>query len=142
MRTRGFIDLVIRGIGLCNDEISTRLDMTPNRFNKKGDTHKDKYTNKTTIYSEDSWYAGIEIKQGESPEDALTRFVDILHPHSDYIKSLSTSFDVILWLSLYPDDEQMNVHLSPSMISRICDMCISIDVSAMFLKQIYERDTD
>jgi len=76
--------------------------------------------------------------EGETPEDALFRFLEMLHPHGDYIKKLSSSFDVTLWLSLYPDNEQMNFHFSHDTISRVCDMGISIDCSAMFLNQIYE----
>ena len=138
MKVKGFVNLRISGTGLCNEKISAGLNISHSHFNKKGDTYTNKYTKKTITYPEDSWYAGIEAQEDETPEDMLSRFVDMLHPHSEYLNKISSSFDVTLWLSFYPDNEQMNVQLTHSTILKICDMGISMNIGAMFLKEIYE----
>ena len=138
MIINGFIDLRIGGQGLNLNEITQTLSIRPDHAYKKGDMVFSKITKTETVHKEDSWIAGVKVEEGGSLEKATVRFLEKLRPNSDYLKMLASSFDVILWLSLYPDNEQMNVHLSPSIIAQVYEMGISIDVEAAFLKQIYE----
>jgi hypothetical protein len=120
-------------------EITDQLKLIPDRAYKTGDVFIDeKYGAKKTVYQEDCWITGIKSEEGEPVEDTVARFLDKLRPYSIYLKELSSSCDVTLWLSLYPDNEQMNVHLSRKIIAQAYEMGISIDVGAMFLKQYYE----
>jgi hypothetical protein len=133
-----FINLRISGVGLDLQKITRSLLLEPDGSYKKGDVVISNITGKETVHKEDSWIAGIETQGKKSVEDAVVSFLETLEPHSAYLKELSSSFDVTLWLSLYPEYEQMNVHLSHSVIAQAYEMGVSIGVSAMFLKDFYE----
>ena len=138
MGIRGFLTLRISGDGLSNEETSKKLGVKSDTFNKKGEKHFNKITKTSIIYPEDCWYAGVEIEEEDSFEEVVVCFLKKLQPSAGYLKELSSSFDVTLWLDMYPDNEQMNVHLSNDIISIVSEMGITIDVGAMFLKQFYE----
>ena len=64
----------------------------------------------------------------------LTRFIK----SKEYIKELSDNFDATLWVSVYPDDEQSNIHLENKTLKIISDMGLIVDLDIMFLKEFYD----
>ena len=133
-----FIDLRISGIGLDFQEITRNLSMKPNYSYKKGDVVFSKVPGIETIHKEDLWIAGIEIAAGKTIEQTLAQFLKQLIPAARYLKKLAIKYEVTVWVSAYPETEQINVHLSPQVIHDINEIGASFDCGVMFLKQFYD----
>ena len=106
------MDLRITGIGLNLLEITNYLGINPDYAYKKGDTYIDqKHGGKEIIYQEDCWIVGIENHHGESLAQTVDRFLDSLLQSAVYLNKLSKEFRVTIWISAYPENEQINLHL-------------------------------
>jgi len=79
-----------------------------------------------------------ETASNETIEKATKRFLDGLLPSAAYLKNLAGKYNATLWISAYPETEQINLHLSQNTIKRIFDLGITLDFSIMFLKQFYD----
>ncbi len=139
MQQKGFIKLRISGQNLNFEEISRMLAQQPSFTCRKGDCYTPKFGDKKpVIYEEDCWLLETE-KDGElSFDDAIKMFLSKVKKSTDYLKELSSGFDVTLWISAYPDEQQSNIHLSPDTLKMIADMGISVDMNSLFLKELYD----
>lgn len=139
MDIRTFIDLRISGIGLDIQGVSDGLKMLPDKSYTKGDIFIDhKHGGKETVYEEDCWIMGIESVDEESAEQLVNRFLAMLLPSADYLKKIATIHNATIWLSVFPDGEQLSIHLSEYAISKIHELGVSFDYTVMFLKQLYD----
>lgn len=139
MENKAFINLRISGEGLNLQEITARLEMSPDYAYKKGDVFIDhKHGGQTIVYQEDCWIAGIESIPKESIGQSIERFLELLKPVSGYLKELAQRSQITVWASIYPENEQMNIHLSSTTIAILHSIGVSFDGSVMFLKQFYD----
>ena len=121
------------------EEITEKLSQQPSSICRKGNSHVSKVgEKKATVYKEDCWLLQVEKDESQSFDDAINTFISKFKDVSEYIKELSSKFDVTLWVSAYPDEEQSNIHLSPNTVKLIADMGISVDFNVLFLKEFYE----
>ena len=138
MFAKGYVDIRISGIGLDEEAISKNLGLIPNTFYTKGDTFVDeKYGGTKIEYEEDCWIVGTETEFNEAIEHTIDRFLEVLLPSAEYLKDLSRKHNITLWVSLYPEDEQSNIHISGKTINALCQIGISLDCSVSFLKDFY-----
>ena len=136
---KGFICLRISGLGLDIQSITNSLKVRPDKAYKKGDSYVDiKYGNEPIVYQEDCWRVQIKTQSEESIEEALERFIDTFIPAADYLNSISSKFDATIWVSTYPESEQVNIRISPKAIHNLCKLGVALDVGAIYLKQFYE----
>ena len=134
----GFLKLWIGGEGLRLDEITSILKIQPTYSYKKGDTHYDKYTKKTITYVEDCWMFAKKEIETEQLEQEMLRFIALFENNTEYIKSLAKKFKVFLWLSVYPESEQYNVHLSHKVVEAIYKLGVPIDIEVADLRAFYD----
>ena len=139
MKENGFIKLRIVGQNLKLEEITEKLSQLPSFTYRKGDRYTPKYGEKKAIvYKEDCWLLTLEKDESQTFDDAINEFLSKLKNSTDYLKELSSNFDVTLWISAYPDEEQSNIHLSPDTLKLIANMGISVDLNNLFLKEFYD----
>lgn len=81
-----------------------------------------------------------EIDSLCSLEDEVVRFVEQLYCFKSYVKNLSSRYSIKLWLSIYPETDQMNLCFTSKIIEKVSDMGIDIDVSILCLQQFYQGD--
>lgn len=134
-----FVKIRVSGTGVNIEELTERLEIEPIRSYHKGDSFVPaKTVKKPGIYEEDCWIAGIESKKNETVENCVSRFLEILLPHSNYLSKLAQQHNITLWVSAYPDNEQMNFHLSESCMKKLLKIGAALDLSSAFLKDFYE----
>lgn len=139
MKGNGFIKLRIVGQNLKLEEITEKLSQLPSFTYRKGDSHTPKYgKEKAIIYKEDCWLLELEKDENHTFDDMINKFLSNFKNSTDYLKELSSKFDVTLWVSAYPDEEQSNIHLSPNTLKLIADIGISVDFNILFLKEFYD----
>jgi hypothetical protein len=134
-----FVSLRISGKYIDLEEITKTLNVSPKHAYKSGDIHNDKYNNQTIEYTEDCWIANIEVENTEETEGKILEFVDILYKSRKYIEKLARENTITLWISIYLDDIQYNLHFSRAVLSRICEMRIDVDITSMQLDKFYSE---
>lgn len=136
---KGFVCLRISGTNINLQEVSDMLKTKPSMTHKKGDIHTNKrVSGQVIVHQEDCWIVKTETASNETIEKATKRFLDGLLPSAAYLKNLAGKYNATLWISAYPETEQINLHLSQNTIKRIFDLGITLDFSIMFLKQFYD----
>lgn len=139
MCVNAFVDLQISGLGLSLQEITARLSISPEHSAKKGDVFvNQKYGGKTTIYPEDFWIVGTKMQPDETVLQMLERFLFSLMPASSYLKDLSSEFNVTVWVSTYPETDQINIHLPQNVVRMLHDLGVNFDYSVSYLKEFYD----
>ena len=132
-----FIKLRITGQDIDSEEITHSL-VQPDFSYHKGDSYTPKYGDKLTItYNEDCFMYERQMLEGETLDQALAAFLSRFEGSAGYIKELSDRYNVTLWISVYPDDEQSSIHLSSDIVSRLADMGVTVDIDMLFLKDFY-----
>ena len=140
MKGNEFIKLRITGQNLNLEEITEKLSHKPSFTYRKGDSYIPKYADKKPImYKEDCWLLEVEKDVTQTLDDTIIKFVSNFTDKTGYLQELSGEYDVTLWVSAYPDEEQSNIHLSPDTLKVIADMGISVDFNILFLKDFYEE---
>ena len=139
MKGNGFVKLRIAGQDLNFEQINKELSQKPSAIYCKGDSYTPKFGDKQPIiYNEDCWIFETEKQEGEMLDDMLYNFLTRFIKSKEYIKELSLNTDVSLWVSVYPDTEQSNIHLENKTIKLLSDMGLVIDFDIMFLKDFYD----
>jgi len=135
---KSYVKLRISGIGLNIQEISSRLGLAPDHVYMKGDICSPRnHSGEEIAYQEDCWIKGIESDEDINVEKTLERFVGTLKSSSDYLKTLSKEHDVTVWVSVYPDSEQANIHIAAPIIIALSEIGATLDCSTLFLKDFY-----
>ena len=136
-----YIALRISGLEMSHDEITAQLKIASPKISKKGEiVNNKKYKLPPTIVQEDSWMSGFEPYEHTKPQDALEDFVMRFKPSFAYLKSLSKKYSVTVWVSLCPEKEQFNMHVTSKAIKALNEMGATLDCTMMFLQAFYEGD--
>ena len=139
LKGNGFIKLRIAGQNLNFEEITQKLSQQPSFIYRKGDCYTPKFGDKQPIiYEEDCWIFEVEKQEDETFDDMLYAFLIRFIKSKEYIKELSDNFDATLWVSVYPDGEQSNIHLEKKTLKILSDMGLVVDLDIMFLKDFYD----
>ena len=132
-----FINLRISGIGLNLEEITQKLKTDPNTSFKKGDTSIGRHK-EIIMHTEDYWIYGEKFDEDVSIDEMTKQFVVKYLPCKNYIKELAEQFNITLWVSLYLEDIQFNVHLSAENLKSITELGVTLDITFMYLRDFYE----
>ena len=131
----GSITLRINGEKLDLENISKQLNMEPRYACHSGSKYYDKYEKSEKLYSEDIWLFSMDMTDDESIDCAINKFVDLFIRFSDF---LAQQESVTIWISLYPETEQFNIHVSKCSISKLCKLGIDFDIEIAHLQTIYD----
>ena len=139
MHGNGFVKLKITGQSLNFEEIIQELSHKPNFTYRKGDCYTPKFGDKQPIiYKEDCLVFETEKQENETIDDMLYNFLTEFTKSKEYINELSQIIDVSLLVSVYPDNEQSNVHLENRTLKLLTDMGLNVDFDIMVLKDFYD----
>jgi hypothetical protein len=136
MKIGAYLYFKIIGENLNFDEINSTLNILPSNIYRKGDVFKNRFVDVVT--QEDCWSANYEIPEIQSLEDAMLSFIQPYIIQQKYITNLSKKYDVKLWISLYPDNNQMNINLSKKIITALYDLKIELEITAAYLSEFYD----
>lgn len=131
-----YISLRIAGEKLDFDSISCTLEMENPMCHKKGDIHE--YNGEKHVFKEDIWQVRTEVENDKYLEKAIEKFISHMDKHSSYINKLSLDNDISFWVTIYPEDVQLNLRLSNSIIKKLYEMGITFDLSIMNLNEFYK----
>lgn len=139
MKGNGFVKLIIRGQDINLEEITQKLSQQPSFSYRKGDCYTPQFGDKTpVIYKENCWGLEVEKQECETFDDVLYAFLTRFNGSTEYIKDLVKDHNVIVWVSVYPDEEQGNIHLENKTLKLLADMGLAIDFDIMFLNDFYK----
>ena len=130
-----FLKLRIAGINIPFEEIIQAVGKTWKIKCRK--RKSDQYDINHVQNSADSIIFEREIDSQSSINDELADFVDQLYNLKDYLVELKSDFSIKLWVSIYPETEQLYFGLTSSVIRKIADFGIDIDVSILCLQEFY-----
>lgn len=125
MATTGGVSIKILGEKLEFDTISTNLQLIPTGSYKKGVVYS-KYVGAT---ENDVWYYEIEILDGEKPENALGKLLNVLKSSGGYIRELGQTQHISIRCSIQSDMAQVFFSIPPSLIKEISELNIGFEVS-------------
>ena len=139
MNGKGFVKLRIAGQNLNFEEITQALSQKPSCTYKKGECYTPKYGDKQPIiYKEDCWLFEVEKQEDETIDATVYRFLTKFEKSKEYINKLSQKAELTLWVSVYPDNEQSNIHLENKTLKLLADIGLVVDFDIMFLKDFYD----
>jgi len=134
METDTFLYFRISGNNLCLDEITQALNLPSPSVHWAGEFVKSKYGEKfDTTIKEDSWQVGCRIEEEQSFEDAVIQFLQQFLPHKDFIASLAKRYEIIFYVSLYPDEYHMSTHFSKRVLEMLNVLSVELCVTAMYV---------
>ena len=132
----GYIFLRISGENLDFNEISKMLNILPKISYKKGD--KRILSNfEEVVYTEDCWLIEYRIPKKTEILKAIQKFLGRFNNKRDYLRNISKKYMITLWISVYPDDIQINFNIPHNTIQIISEMGIDIDISITYLQDFY-----
>lgn len=120
-----FIKLRISGSNLPYEEIKAKLKIKAKfNYNKSANC---------MIYEK-------EYDESVSVDNLVGEFVDEFYKERDFLSSLSSSCEMTLWLSLYPDTEQAQIGISNVNLQKIADCGLNLHTTVMFLEKFYNGE--
>ena len=135
MEGKGYVKLRITGQDLNLEQINNELSQQPSFTYRKGDTYTPKFGDKQPIiYKEDCWLFEVEKQEDETIDATVYRFLTKFEKSKEYINKLSQKAELTLWVSVYPDNEQSNIHLENKTLKLLADIGLAVDFDIMFLK--------
>ena len=140
MEKRGFLRLRITGHNLNHKEITSKLNQKPSFLYHEGESYIPEYGDKKAIiYKEDCWLLEIEKDETLTFDDAIFSLLAPYKKSAEFLYELSVTFNVTLWISVYPDQNISNIYLSSKTLKLLSDMGISINFTTSFLKGFYDE---
>ncbi|MHB1453860.1 MAG: DUF4279 domain-containing protein [Saccharofermentanales bacterium] len=136
MHISGYIYLRISGESLDFDEISKMLNILPKNAYKKGD-RKVLDNSEEITYKEDCWLAEYGISAKTEISLAINGFLSQFQKGHDYLRDISKRNEITLWISVYPNDIQANIHFPNHIVKMISDIGIDMDISMTYLEDFY-----
>lgn len=130
-----FFSMRITGDNLDFNSISEKLGIKNAVYHNKGISLLQ--NDEEIVFDEDIWESKIEIKDDESLQNVIDKHVELLFRCYQYIKELSSTNEISLWLTVYPDNYQLNFRLSEKTMKMISQMKINFDISIMNLHDLY-----
>ena len=139
MEGKGFVKLRITGQDLNLEQINNELSQQPSFTYRKGDTYTPKFGDKQPIiYKEDCWLFEVEKQEDETIDATVYSFLTKFEKSKEYLNKLSQKAELTLWVSVYPDNEQSNIHLENKTLKLLADIGLVVDFDIMFLKDFYD----
>lgn len=132
-----FVNFRIASQNIDLKEVNKYLNIIPTHICKKGDTHYDKITKKTFTYSENVWTYDIKIENLDETEDKISEFIDLFYQSKEYIQRLAVTHKITLWVTVYQETYQYNLHFSKSVLGKISELGIDVDITCMQLQEFY-----
>lgn len=126
-----FIYFRIWGNDIRSDEITKKLGIKPEMSCKKGEQRV--HRGETITYREDFWLISKTVENTDRTEQEIRTFLISLYKHKEYILSLSKKFNVTLWVTVYNDGIQRNLHFSNEILKMINELGIDLDLTHMNL---------
>jgi len=133
-----FINFRIIGDGLDIPDITAHLQKKPTTVYKKGDIITSRFKSEKTVHTEDCWIYHEEIAKSDNLQQRTSEFLDEFVGYSDYINELSKKFSITIWIALYPEIEQFNIHLSQEIIEKLSKLKSTMDVEVACLQSFYD----
>jgi len=128
-----YVNFRIAGQNIDWEGVNKALNISPTHICKKGDLKYDKITKQPFIYSEDCWTYDIKIENLDEIEEKLENFIDLFHMNKDCVQQLSSLHSVTLWITMYQEAFQQNLHFSKNVLSKISDLGIEMDITCIHL---------
>ena len=139
MEGKGFVKLRVTGQDLNLEQINKELSQQPSFTYRKGDTYTPKFGDKQPIiYKEDCCVFDVEKQEDETIDATVYRFLTKFVKSKEYLNKLSQKAELTLWVSVYPDNEQSNIHLENKTLKLLADIGLVVDFDIMFLKDFYD----
>lgn len=136
MQVGAYLHLRVLGENIDMENISNTLNVRPCNTYKKGDIFKSKYNE--MVCQEDCWSINYEIPEKQSLDEAIISFTQPFHLNKYYMMELTKTYNVKLWISLYPEEYQMNLDISNKIISILHDLNIELSITTIYLSDFYE----
>ena len=130
-----FVNLKIYGQNINLNTITETLCIAPTFSYNRGDECT--YRGKTITYNETCWIASMEIENADETEKKTLAFINLFYEKRDYIKKLSNECSINLWITLYQEDNQYNLHFSNEVLLKISELGADVDITNMKLEEFY-----
>lgn len=131
-----FVKLRVSGYNIPFDEIIQKVGNIGKTKCRKATSCE--YAKEQEQRDEESIIFEQEIDSQLVINDELERFVDRLYNLKEYLVGLKSTFSIKLWISIYPETEQLYFGITGSVIRKIADIGIDIDVSILCLQEFYQ----
>ena len=133
-----FIYIRITGKPLDTDCITETLGIKPDKTYKTGESYSLRACGnrpaKKITYDFDGWLFTIECGTIHETEHQIEVLVETLYHKKAFFQELAPLTDsMTLWVTLYQDDYQQNLHLTACTLARLAEMHFSIDITNMNL---------
>ena len=136
MQIGAFLCFKISGDCLFLEKITEILKITPRKTYRAGDVCKNKYLE--FAYQEDCWLASYEVPEEQSFEDAVTEFLQPYLLQKELIVDLAKKHSISLFISLYPEENQMNICLSKKILEILYELNVELNMTTLYLSDFYE----
>lgn len=137
MKTLYYLCLRISGEKLDFNELQCRFPFANTYCCKKGESVE--RLGIKTEFMEDIWQTKFESENIEEFQNGMYEFIKKLESKAKYINKLEQDHSVSLWVTVYPDETQTNIHISPDIIKILCAIGVDLDISIMNLNAIYDE---
>lgn len=131
-----FITLRISGKDLDPEKITKRLALEPDFSCKKDEVRS--YRGEQITYEEGCWSKGEEVSELDNLEQSVQKYLMQYEKCQEQLISISKDHTATLWITLYPEVPQINVHFSQTTLQAISVLGLSLDVSVINLQKLYE----
>ena len=83
-----------------------------------------------------------EIQVSEDVNNSILAYLTRLLPYKEIFYTFAKNHIISLWLTLYPESYQLNLHLSNQVIVLLEELGFEIDVTVMSLQDLYNGKYD
>lgn len=128
MKEMSFLACLIKGKSLDLEQISCTLGLTPAHAYKKGDIVNQKYGG-PFIPEEDSWSYRYKVPKSEPFDKAVLNFIGLFQPHKDFLNDLVKNNEVIIFITVYPDEINTCIELTKDVIATLYDLGLGFTIS-------------
>lgn len=133
-----FMTFRISGDNLAFDALIEAFGAGKVHICKKGNTFYDRITKTADTFREDCFTVSREYDDSIPPDEAIFSFVSSFLPHKKGIRDLAKENMLMFWLSLYPEEYQTNICLSPKTLARLSEIGIELNIEISFLREFYQ----
>lgn len=130
-----FCKFRITGESLIPDEITQVLDIVPDKSYKKDEIKE--LNNEKITYIEGCWMKNFETDDYDHFQDLILEFLQPFILKKEQIINLRKQFSITLWISLYPDNNQISFHIPSALIEEVSKLGISLDITTIYLENFY-----
>lgn len=130
-----YINMRISADSLNIEEINKEFDFINPIYHKKGD--KGEYKGEKFVFNEDIWQIKTEVVDNDLVE-TFEQLIIKLYDKKTFLQELSSKSDFSLWITIYPDNVQINFRLKNDILKKLTEIGANLDLSVMNLTQLYD----